>query len=56
MPKTARPKPDDRLLAIDSEAPDFSLPASTGENVHLASFRGKKNVLLVFYPKNNTPG
>ncbi len=44
------------LLAINSEAPDFSLTANDGETVNLKDLRGKKNVILVFYPKNNTPG
>ncbi|KKO50861.1 thioredoxin-dependent thiol peroxidase [Paenibacillus sp. DMB20] len=35
--------------------PDFTLPASHGENVALSDFRGKK-VVLYFYPKNMTPG
>ncbi len=44
------------LLQINSEAPDFSLTAFNGETINLKDFRGKKNVILVFYPKNNTPG
>lgn len=34
-------------------APDFELPASDGTKVVLSSFRGKKNVVLCFYPKNH---
>jgi len=34
-------------------APDFELPASDGTNVTLSSFRGEKNVVLCFYPKNH---
>lgn len=34
--------------------PDFTLPASTGEEITLSSFRGRK-VVLYFYPKDNTP-
>jgi peroxiredoxin len=30
-------------------APDFSLPATTGQTITLADFRGKKNVLLFFH-------
>jgi peroxiredoxin Q/BCP len=41
--------------AVGQEAPDFTLPASNGENVSLHDFRGK-NVVLYFYPKDNTPG
>jgi peroxiredoxin Q/BCP len=35
-------------------APDFTLTASNGEEVSLSDFR-KKNVVLYFYPKDNTP-
>lgn len=34
-------------------APDFELAASDGTKVRLSSFRGKKNVVLCFYPKNH---
>ncbi|MCP4725295.1 MAG: redoxin domain-containing protein [bacterium] len=44
------------MLAINSEAPDFSLTANNGETVKLKDLRRKNNVILVFYPKNNTPG
>jgi peroxiredoxin Q/BCP len=37
-------------------APDFTLPTQTGEEVSLSQFRGKKNVVLYFYPKDETPG
>ncbi|MCK8061430.1 MULTISPECIES: thioredoxin-dependent thiol peroxidase [unclassified Fusibacter] len=42
-------------LQIGDLAPDFSLPAASGKEVVLSSFRGKK-VILYFYPKDNTPG
>jgi peroxiredoxin Q/BCP len=42
--------------AVGSEAPDFSLPSNKGETVTLSSFRGKKHVVLFFYPKDETPG
>lgn len=35
-------------------APNFTLPASNGENVSLQDYRGKK-VVIYFYPKDNTP-
>jgi len=34
-------------------APDFELPANDGSTVKLGSFKGKKNVVLCFYPKNH---
>ncbi len=37
-------------------APDFELLASDGKAVALKDFRGKKNVVLYFYPKDDTPG
>jgi peroxiredoxin len=37
-------------LEIGQEAPDFTLQNQFGEDVTLSSFRGKKNVVLVFYP------
>ncbi|MAN25178.1 MAG: thioredoxin-dependent thiol peroxidase [Gemmatimonadetes bacterium] len=36
-------------------APDFSLPNADGELIKLSSFKGK-NIVLYFYPKDNTPG
>jgi peroxiredoxin Q/BCP len=36
-------------------APDFSLPATSGQTVTLSALRGGK-VVLYFYPKDNTPG
>ncbi len=37
------------------KAPAFLMPASNGEKVSLKDFLGK-NVVLYFYPKDNTPG
>lgn len=38
-----------------SKAPEFKLPADTGEDVRLKDYRGKK-VVLYFYPKDSTSG
>ena len=35
------------------EAPDFELEDSDGNTVKLSSFRGQKNTVLCFYPKNH---
>ena len=43
------------MLKEGDKAPEFSLPASTGETISLAGLAGKK-VALYFYPKDNTPG
>jgi peroxiredoxin Q/BCP len=37
-------------------APDFTLPASDGKLVSLSDFQGRSEVVLFFYPKDNTPG
>ena len=44
------------MLAIGTEAPDFSLASHRGQAVHLADLRGNRRALLVFYPKDDTPG
>jgi peroxiredoxin Q/BCP len=44
------------MLSPGTQAPDFSLSAGGGKNVQLADYRGKKTVVLYFYPKDDTPG
>ena len=44
------------LPVIGKPAPDFTLPSSTGEPISLKQFKGKKTVILYFYPKDETPG
>lgn len=40
---------------IGKEAPDFSLPTDGSGEISLADLKGK-NVVLYFYPKDDTPG
>ena len=44
------------LPVIGKTSPDFSLPSTAGEPVTLKQFKGKKTVVLYFYPKDETPG
>ncbi len=44
------------LPVIGKPAPEFTLPSTTGENISLKQFKGKKTVVLYFYPKDETPG
>lgn len=44
------------MLRVGQAAPDFTLPDADMEMVSLAQFRGKQNVILYFYPKDDTPG
>ncbi len=43
-------------LHAGQAAPLFSLPDADMEPVKLAQYRGKKNVVLYFYPRDGTPG
>jgi thioredoxin-dependent peroxiredoxin len=47
--------PAHSTIGVGDLAPDFTLPSSTGEMVSLADFRGKSQVVLFFYPKDNSP-
>ena len=44
------------LPVIGKPAPDFTLPSTTGEPISLKQFKGKKTVVLYFYPKDDTSG
>ncbi|HEX2091561.1 MAG TPA: peroxiredoxin [Longimicrobiaceae bacterium] len=46
----------DTLLNAGADAPNFTARTTDGETVSLADFRGKRSVLLMFYPKDDTPG
>src|SRR5215831_10163217 len=41
---------------VGDAAPEFDLSDSSGKRVRLSDFRGKKSVVLYFYPKDDTPG
>ena len=43
------------MLHVGEPAPSFTLPDSSMEMMDLSSYRGKKNVVLYFYPKDGTP-
>jgi thioredoxin-dependent peroxiredoxin len=43
-------------VAPGDTAPDFALPDASGKTVRLSDYRGKKAVVLYFYPKDDTPG
>ena len=43
-------------VKVGDPAPDFTLPALTGKQVNLASFRGEKDIVLYFYPRDRTFG
>jgi len=50
------------MITVGTEAPDFELPSSEltpegkpGKKIKLSDFRGKKNVVLAFYPLDFSP-
>ena len=43
------PPTDTSRVAVGSQAPDFTLESLNGPPVTLSQFRGKQNVVLVFY-------
>ena len=43
-------------VKIGDKAPDFTLPSQMGDNVTLSEYFGKKNVVLYFYPMDESPG
>lgn len=48
--RTANASEEKLTLIVGDQAPDFSLINQFGETVTLSEFRGKKNVVIVFYP------
>ncbi len=44
-----------KMIDIGDVAPDFELRSGSGDRVRLSGYRGKKCVVLYFYPKDYTP-
>ncbi|CAG0972071.1 cytosolic tryparedoxin peroxidase, trypanosomatid typical 2-Cys peroxiredoxin [Myxococcaceae bacterium] len=43
-------------VAVGDRAPDFELADAAGRPFRLSALRGRKAVVLYFYPKDDTPG
>ncbi len=41
-------------VQVGDQAPDFTLPSQAGMPLHLGDLHGKTNIVLYFYPKDNT--
>lgn len=52
----AAKKPMSTTLNVGDMAPDFTLPSTQGGKVTLSEFRGKKMVVLAFFPAAFTGG
>jgi len=44
------------MLIANETAPEFNSVNQFNEKISLVDFKGKKNVVLYFYPKDDTPG
>lgn len=44
------------MINVGEKAPNFTLPSQMGDNVTLSEYFGKKNVVLYFYPKDESTG
>jgi len=44
------------MIKVGERAPDFTLPSQLGDNVTLSEYFGKKNVVLYFYPMDESSG
>ncbi len=45
-----------KKIEIGSEIPEFTLPDQYGKEFNVKDFIGKKNLVIYFYPKDDTPG
>jgi peroxiredoxin Q/BCP len=43
-------------LQAGSRVPSIALPSSEGRHISLDEFKGKKRIVLYFYPEDDTPG
>ena len=44
------------MVELNKRAPDFTIPSSDGSLFKLRDYQGKKNVVLIIYPGDDTPG
>jgi peroxiredoxin len=52
----AQQAPPKTHLKVGDTAPDFSLPSTTGKEIKLSDYAGKKTVVLSFFPAAFTGG
>lgn len=48
-------EPSMSKVQVGDQAPDFEATTHAGQTIRLSDFKGKKAVVLYFYPKDNTP-
>lgn len=45
-----------KKIELGSKIPDFALPDQNGNMLNIKDVIGKKNLVIYFYPKDDTPG
>jgi peroxiredoxin Q/BCP len=45
-----------KKIEVGSQIPEFTLPDQNGKEFNIKDFIGKKNLVIYFYPKDDTPG
>ena len=57
LPAVAQQAPPPKThLKVGDPAPDFSLPNTSGQPLKLSDFKGKKSVVVAFFPMAFTGG
>lgn len=51
-----KPYPDMNKVEVGSTIPEFELKDQNGKNFSINSVLGKKNLVIYFYPKDDSPG
>jgi peroxiredoxin len=46
---------EDSMIAVGDTAPDFKLKDQFGRDITLEQFKGRRHVMLLFYPLDFTP-
>jgi thioredoxin-dependent peroxiredoxin len=49
-------EPEQAMLKVDNKIPEFSLPDQTGKVFDIKNVIGQKNLVIYFYPKDDSPG
>lgn len=44
------------MIGVGDEAPDFEAPLGNGKTFRIKDFRGRRHLILYFFPKDFTPG
>lgn len=55
QPGALKPTDSESKIKVGDKAPEFTLPAVSGEKISLSQYRGRKNVVISFVPAAWTP-